>query len=102
MQPVSLRYNEPLELSNDECARCPQTSAGRSMLRITNCSSHQKATFMLVSGSEWDGTYTLLANGPDKQWTCTTNFHSDRLTVTNLSPGAASIQVLLLDMSGNY
>jgi hypothetical protein len=97
-----LRYNQPLTVSNDEAAVCIPTLKTKSTLKVTNMSTDQKATFMVVSESECDGTYTLPTSSPGNTWICTTNFDLAKITVTNLSPGAASIQIVLLDMAGEY
>jgi hypothetical protein len=97
-----LRYNQPLTIPFDGVAVCKSTLRTESSLRITNLSRDKKATFIVVSESECDGTYTLPSKSPGHQWTCTTNFQEAKVTVTNLSPGAASIEVVLLDMTGEY
>ncbi|HHG85708.1 MAG TPA: hypothetical protein ENJ82_13250 [Bacteroidetes bacterium] len=98
----NLEYNQAIVVPRDCQAVCIRTTASFSQLRITNLDPTGRATFIVVSESECDGTYTLSANMPDRIWTSTTNFNQRQLTVYNLSPGAASIEVMLVDTPVEY
>ena len=99
---LQLTYNQALILPRDWRAVCPKTRSSTSYLRVINLDFKQRATFFVVSENECDGTYTLPAQRPDNFWACTTNFNQHQLTISNLSPGAASIEVMLMDTPGEY
>lgn len=99
---LNLRYGKAVIVPRDFKACCLRTTNEVSYLRIVNLDPDQKATFVLVADSDYDGTYTLNTDLPGSSWILTTNFIAHQLTVYNLSAGAASIEVMLLDSPQEY